>query len=729
MVFPGAPERCNGTDDDCDLDTDEEPDASASCATACTSTAACVSGACITTPLVCDDANPCTQDSCDLGSGCQFTPQPNGLSCSDGNPCTGEETCHNGECGNAPDLVCDDGNACTLDLCSPPNGCRNTPVPGCCTTDADCADASACTTAERCVAGACLSDPVSCDDHEPCTTDSCDVALGCHNIPVVNGIACGDGDVCNGIETCQAGACSNGTPPACNDGNPCTIDGCDALAGCTVQEVPGCCDSDADCRDASACTVNERCTAHSCVSDPLPCDDGNPCTSDGCNAASGCTFTPLPNGQSCGNLDFCDGYETCQAGSCVPGTAPLCDDGNPCTSDSCDSQSGCTHTAVPGCCFTNADCTDASACTIDERCVGGSCTSSPRNCNDGNPCTADSCNPSAGCLNVALLDGTSCSDGQACDGLETCASGTCRAGTPPSCDDHNFCTTDSCDNVTGCRHVPVGACCNSDSDCTDADQCTIGEHCLVSHTCASQALGCSDGNPCTTDGCNPASGCVHAPTSGPCNDGLACTTGDACNAGQCAGTPVDCNDGNFCDGTETCAPESGACVSGSELTCIPGGRNPAIECVGEWYVEAPLPAAADLLRVRAIDCIQGDAACDHDDASETCTFRLAVCLALDDSRLPGCSANPVTNYVLPRSMLRKATLAATALVSAVASLPGASFDNTSSNSVTFSPPIASPQCTGLVSLPVGVGRRLTLKARLLTAGGRSDTDRIKLNCR
>jgi hypothetical protein len=79
--------------------------------------------------------------------------------------------------------------------------------------DADCADASACTTAERCVAGACLSDPVSCDDHEPCTTDSCDLELGCHNIPVVNGIACGDGNVCNGIETCQAGACSNGTPP------------------------------------------------------------------------------------------------------------------------------------------------------------------------------------------------------------------------------------------------------------------------------------------------------------------------------------------------------------------------------------------------------------------------------------------------------------------------------------------------------------------------------------
>jgi hypothetical protein len=81
-------------------------------------------------------------------------------------------------------------------------------------------------------------------------------------------------------------------------------------------------------------------------------------------------------------------------------------------------------------------------------------------------------------------------------------------------------------------------------------------------------------------------------------------------------------------------------------------------------------------------------------------------------------------------MLRKATLAATALVSAVASLPGASFENTSSNSVTFSPPIASPQCTGLVSLPVSVGKRLTLKGRMLTArGGRSDTDRIKLNCR
>jgi hypothetical protein len=84
-VHPGAPERCNAADDDCDLQIDEEPDASGSCATACTATASCVAGSCVTTPVVCDDGNPCTTDACVPATGCRFTAQPNGLSCSDGN--------------------------------------------------------------------------------------------------------------------------------------------------------------------------------------------------------------------------------------------------------------------------------------------------------------------------------------------------------------------------------------------------------------------------------------------------------------------------------------------------------------------------------------------------------------------------------------------------------------------------------------------------------------------
>src|SRR5262249_59009615 len=106
-------------------------------------------------------------------------------------------------------------------------------------------------------------------------------------------------------------------------------DGCDAVAGCTVQQMPGCCTRDADCDDSSACTVNERCESGACVSDALPCDDGNPCTTDGCSPDTGCTHTAVPNGESCGDLNVCNGVETCQSGSCTAGGAPLGGERNP----------------------------------------------------------------------------------------------------------------------------------------------------------------------------------------------------------------------------------------------------------------------------------------------------------------------------------------------------------------------------------------------------------------
>jgi hypothetical protein len=723
-VHPGAPERCNAADDDCDLQVDEEPDASSSCATACTATATCAAGSCVTTPVVCDDANPCTSDACLPASGCQFTAQPNGLSCSDGNVCSGEEICQGGNCTNPPDLDCDDDNACTTDTCGPPNGCRNAPIAGCCTTDADCADGSACTVAERCDGGLCVSDAVDCDDGNPCTSDSCSPSLGCRNIAVVNGIACGDTNVCNGIETCQSGACTPGTAPTCNDGSPCTNDGCDPTAGCTVEQIPGCCATDADCADVSACTTNERCVGNACLSDPLACDDGNACTTDGCAAATGCTFTPLPNGQSCGNLDFCDGFETCQAGTCASGTAPLCDDGNPCTADACNSSTGCTHAAVSGCCFVDADCVDGDQCTIDERCVGGACTSQTRNCNDANPCTQDGCVPTSGCVNIPLIDGTSCADAQACDGIETCSGGTCQPGSPPDCNDGNACTNDVCNNVTGCQHPAVAGCCNADADCADTDLCTTNERCLVSHVCSSTPRTCADGNACTTDGCTPSTGCVFTPSPGGCDDGQACTADDTCNAGTCAGAPIQCVDGDYCDGAEACS--AGTCVEGTMPACTPGGRNFTRTCLAEWYVDNPTNPGGPLARMER--CAEGDPSCDHDDDPDVCTFRVSVCLRVADVRMPGCLAGNVDSYVLPRSLLKKNQPIAAALMSALNSLPGATVGGRFSNEVHFAPALQGTACTGLVDVPVPVRRRFTLKGNATGAAGQRDKDKLKLAC-
>src|SRR5439155_1082787 len=69
---------------------------------------------------VCDDANACTTDQCDINAPatnfCSFTP----ISCDDGFSCTTDTCDGNGGCIHTPvDSVCDDGNVCTNDACNP----------------------------------------------------------------------------------------------------------------------------------------------------------------------------------------------------------------------------------------------------------------------------------------------------------------------------------------------------------------------------------------------------------------------------------------------------------------------------------------------------------------------------------------------------------------------------------------------------------------------------------
>jgi hypothetical protein len=69
---------------------------------------------------------------------------------------------------------------------------------------------------------------------------------------------------------------------------------------------------------------------------------------------------------------------------------------------------------------------------------------------------AGTCNPSSGaCSNPAGNDGVQCNDNNACTQSETCSAGTCQGGTPVSADDGDACTADSCDPIAGVKHVPV----------------------------------------------------------------------------------------------------------------------------------------------------------------------------------------------------------------------------------------------------------------------------------
>lgn len=82
----------------------------------------------------------------------------------------------------------------------------------------------------------------------------------------------------------------------------------------------------------------------------VDCDDHNPCTADDCTSGA-CTHADVPTGTSCGDGDLCHGVSACDgAGTCSTGTPPVIDDGNPCTADACDPLTGMvTHTITPGC--------------------------------------------------------------------------------------------------------------------------------------------------------------------------------------------------------------------------------------------------------------------------------------------------------------------------------------------------------------------------------------------
>lgn len=97
-----------------------------------------------------------------------------------------------------------------------------------CTSAVDCGDDGFACTTETCTGGVCAAPAVICaDDGDACTSDACDPATGgCPHAVEPDGTPCADVDFCNGQETCQGGACVAGTPPDCDDGNPCTTDLC-----------------------------------------------------------------------------------------------------------------------------------------------------------------------------------------------------------------------------------------------------------------------------------------------------------------------------------------------------------------------------------------------------------------------------------------------------------------------------------------------------------------------
>jgi hypothetical protein len=124
------------------------------------------------------------------------------------------------------------------------------------------------------------------------------------------------------------------------------------------------------------------CAEQTCIFGMRDCDDGDRCTQDSCSdTEESCvhTFHP-PDGNESGTLecdngidDDCDGLTDMQEVSC--GGCSLdaeCDDGNPCTVDSCVGNACANEPEA-----TLVACDDGDDCTQNDHCYEGACTGAP----------------------------------------------------------------------------------------------------------------------------------------------------------------------------------------------------------------------------------------------------------------------------------------------------------------------------------------------------------------
>jgi hypothetical protein len=120
-----------------------------------------------------------------------------------------------------------------------------------------------------------------------------------------------------------------------------------------------------------------------------------------------CEALPANEGEPCDDQEICTAGETCREGTCTPAEPLDCDDGNPCTIDTCESGQGCVNTLQPD----GSGCDDGNACTAGDTCSNGTCTGSAIDCTDDDACTADLCDPERGCINrFDSIDPACCAD-------------------------------------------------------------------------------------------------------------------------------------------------------------------------------------------------------------------------------------------------------------------------------------------------------------------------------
>ncbi|MFO0755661.1 MAG: MYXO-CTERM sorting domain-containing protein [Byssovorax sp.] len=272
------------------------------------------------------------------------------------------------------------------------------------------------------------------------------------------------------------------------------------------------------------------------------CDDGNACTTDTCNLATG-ACSNVNNALPCNDGNACTQTDTCQNGQCVGGNLIACQPIDNChVAGVCNPGTGqCSNPPKQD----GSACNDNNPCTQNDACSAGVCNGAAISCQPLDGChSAGVCNPASGqCSNPPKPDGSACNDNNGCTQTDTCQAGVCVGGMPVICP-----APDAC-HLPGSCNAATGMCSNPNkgdgTPCDDANACTQGDTCQNGVCMGGPGVTCP-----APDGCHDAPMCD--PMTGVCN-----------NPVKADGTP--CDDGNPCSQTDTC--QNGICVGGNPKTC------------------------------------------------------------------------------------------------------------------------------------------------------------------